>query len=78
VRIGNPMRLLWSRGGKDLRSAASIVKRLLYEDRGQDLVEYGLLLLLVVLVCISSMQVVASAVLNVFNNASSNITSAAS
>jgi len=78
VRMGKPMHLLWSRSCKDLRSTGRVLRRLLYEDNGQDLVEYGLLLLLVALVCIGSMQVVAGAVLNVFNNASSNITSAAS
>lgn len=72
------MRLFCTRGRKNLSLAAGALKRLWQENEGQDLVEYGLLLLLVALVCVSSMQSVSSAILNLFNNAASNITSAAS
>ena len=77
-RMEIPMRRICARGGKNPTLAAGILKRLWREDEGQDLVEYGLLLLLVGLVCVTSMNTVAGAILNVFNNAASNLTSAVS
>jgi pilus assembly protein Flp/PilA len=55
-----------------------VLKRLWKDEEGQDLVEYGLLLLLIACACITSMPVVAGAIINVFNNTASNLASAAS
>jgi Flp pilus assembly pilin Flp len=48
--------------------------RLWHEEEGQDLVEYGLLLILIALVAITSMQTVGSAISDVFVNATTNLT----
>jgi pilus assembly protein Flp/PilA len=53
----------------------NIVARLWKEEQGQDLTEYGLLLVLVALGAIASMQTLASAVSTVFGSASTNLTS---
>ena len=47
--------------------------RLWKEEEGQDLTEYGLLLVLIALACIVSMQKLASGVSTVFSNASSSL-----
>jgi Flp pilus assembly pilin Flp len=52
-----------------------LVDRLWQEEEGQDLVEYGLLLVLVTLGAIAAMGSLASAVSNAFGNASSNLSS---
>ena len=52
------------------------MKRLWAEEEGQDLVEYGLLLVLVALFAIAGMNTLANAVSNVFSTAASNLTSA--
>jgi Flp pilus assembly pilin Flp len=52
----------------------SVLKRLWAEEEGQDLVEYGLLLILIALVAITSMQTVGSAISDVFVNATTNLT----
>ena len=52
------------------------IKRLWREDRGQDLTEYALLLVLVALVAIATMQTLGNTISNVFANAASNLTSA--
>ena len=52
----------------------SLLKRLWIEEEGQDLVEYGLLLILIALVAITSMQTVGSAISDVFVNATTNLT----
>jgi pilus assembly protein Flp/PilA len=54
----------------------NLVNRLWKEEEGQDLVEYGLLLLLVALVAVTSMKVIGGAISNVFTSAASNLTSA--
>ena len=51
-----------------------LFKRLWNEEEGQDLVEYGLLLILIALVAITSMQTVGSAISDVFVNATTNLT----
>ncbi len=53
-----------------------IMKLLWREERGQDLTEYALLLVLVALVAIATMQTLGSAISNVFANAASNLVSA--
>ena len=53
----------------------NLLKRLWQEEEGQDLVEYGLLLVLVALGAIAAMGSLASAVSNAFGNASSNLSS---
>jgi Flp pilus assembly pilin Flp len=52
------------------------MKRLWQEDKGQDLTEYALLLVLVALVAIATMQTLGNTISNVFANAASNLTSA--
>jgi pilus assembly protein Flp/PilA len=52
--------------------------RLWKEEEGQDLTEYGLLLVLVALVAVTSMKTVGAAISNIFTNATTNLTSAAS
>lgn len=51
------------------------LKRLWQEEEGQDLVEYGLLLVLVGLGAVAAMGNLASAISNAFGNASKNLTS---
>lgn len=46
------------------------------EEDGQDLTEYGLLLVLVALVAISAMSRLAAAIGNAFNNAAAGLSSA--
>ena len=53
---------------------ASILKRLWKEEEGQDLVEYGLLILLIALVAIASMSNLATSISTVFSNAAANLT----
>lgn len=52
----------------------NLLKRLWREDEGQDLVEYGLLVVLIALAAISTMGTLASAIKNVFTTAASNLT----
>jgi pilus assembly protein Flp/PilA len=47
--------------------------RLWKEEKGQDLTEYGLLLVLVALAAITTMKTLASAISNVFSNAASSL-----
>jgi Flp pilus assembly pilin Flp len=49
-------------------------KRLWYEEQGQDLTEYALILVLISLVAIASMKFFGSRLKNVYSNASANIT----
>jgi len=53
-------------------------KRLWVEDEAQDLVEYGLLIILVALAAITSMGTFASAIKNVFSNAAANLSTVTS
>jgi pilus assembly protein Flp/PilA len=55
----------------------NLVNRLWKDEEGQDLVEYGLLLLLVALVAVTSMKVISGAISNIFSSAAANLTSAA-
>jgi len=59
-------------GGNDLMK--SIFARLWKEEEGQDLTEYGLLLVLIALAAITAMKNLASAVAAVFSTASSSLT----
>jgi len=47
--------------------------RLWKEEKGQDLTEYGLLLVLVALAAITTMKTLASAISNVFSNAAGSL-----
>lgn len=49
------------------------LKRLWKEEEGQDLVEYGLLLVLVSLAATAAMSTLASAISNAFGNASTSL-----
>lgn len=54
----------------------SLWKRVWVEEEGQDLVEYGLLLVLIALGCIAAMGTLSQAISNVFSNAATNLTTA--
>jgi pilus assembly protein Flp/PilA len=54
----------------------SLLNRLWKEEEGQDLVEYGLLLVLIALGALASMGSLAAAISNVFSNAATNLTTA--
>ncbi len=54
----------------------SILVRLWQEEQGQDLTEYGLLLVLVALVAVATMGTLGKTISNVFSNAASTLTSA--
>ncbi|MGO9275887.1 MAG: Flp family type IVb pilin [Terriglobia bacterium] len=56
----------------------NLLKRLWKEEEGQDLVEYGLLIVLVGLVCIGAMQTLAGAISNAFGSAATSLSSATS
>ena len=47
--------------------------RFWYDDEGQDLTEYGLLLIFIALASIAVVQGIGSAIANVFSNASSSL-----
>jgi pilus assembly protein Flp/PilA len=51
----------------------NLLKRLWQEEEGQDLVEYGLLIVLVALGAITTMKGLASAIASVFNSASTSL-----
>jgi pilus assembly protein Flp/PilA len=53
----------------------SAMKRLWKEDEGQDLVEYGLLVVLISLFAIAAMQGLAGGISDAFSNASAQLTS---
>jgi pilus assembly protein Flp/PilA len=53
----------------------TLFRRLWQEEEGQDLVEYGLLLVLIALAATAAMGTLASAISNVFTNASANLSS---
>ncbi len=53
-----------------------IFKRLWKEEKGQDLTEYALLLVLVALSAIVTMDTLSSAINNAFSKAASNLTTA--
>lgn len=46
-----------------------LVMRLWREEEGQDLVEYGLLLVLLALISVATIKTLGSAVSNIFSNA---------
>ena len=50
-----------------------MLRRLWKEEEGQDLTEYGLLLLFIALVSISVVQGLGSVVMNIFSNASASL-----
>jgi len=54
----------------------NLLKRLWNEEEGQDLTEYGLLLVLIALAAIAAMSKLGLAISNTFANASSNLTAA--
>ena len=50
-----------------------ILKTLWKDEEGQDLTEYALLVVLIALFAIVSINTLANAITNVFNNAASNL-----
>jgi len=59
---------------KALRLIASESYRLWFQDQGQDLVEYGLLIFLVALAAIASMKGLASSISTLFKSAATSLT----
>jgi len=55
----------------------NLFRRLWQEEEGQDLVEYALLVVLIALGAVAAMKGLASAISDAFNNATQNLTSAA-
>jgi Flp pilus assembly pilin Flp len=53
---------------------ANLLKRLWHEDEAQDLVEYGLLLVLISLGAVAAMGTLASAISDAFAGAQANMT----
>ena len=56
----------------------SALRRIWKEEEGQDLTEYGLLLVLIALAAIAAMSKLGLAISNTFANASSNLTTGTS
>jgi len=54
---------------------STTLRRLWKEEEGQDLTEYGLLLVLVALAAIAGMSALATAINNAFSSAASNLSS---
>ena len=54
----------------------TLLKRLWKEEEGQDLVEYGLLVVLVALFAIASMDTLANSISTAFSNAATNLSTA--
>jgi Flp pilus assembly pilin Flp len=54
------------------------LRHLWCEEEGQDLTEYGLLLITIALVAVASMDTIGAALSDVFSNGTTNLTSAAS
>jgi pilus assembly protein Flp/PilA len=52
-----------------------MLRRLWNEQEGQDLTEYGLVLVLIALAAVASMQTLASAINGVFSTAAANLSS---
>ena len=52
----------------------NLLKRLWQEEEGQDLIEYGLLIILIALGAITAMKGLASAIGSTFSSASSSLT----
>ena len=67
-------RIFWEQL-RDARLAVQLAKRLWQEEEGQDLAEYGLLVLLIALSAIASMQNIASAISGIFGSAATSLTS---
>ena len=53
---------------------SELLRRLWHEEKGQDLVEYGLLVVLVALGAVAGMSFLATAINSVFSNAGSTLT----
>ena len=51
-----------------------LLLRLWKEEQGQDLIEYGLLIVLVSLVAVASINIAGRAVSDAFSNAAANLT----
>ena len=58
-----------------LGTLGRVSDRLLKDNEGQDLVEYGLLIFLIGLAAIASMKGLASSISTLFNSASTSLTS---
>lgn len=54
----------------------NLLRRLITEEQGQDLIEYALLLVLVSLAAVVSIQKLGSAISDAFSNATVNFTTA--
>ena len=59
---------------KEEPNMKNLLKRLWQEEEAQDLVEYGLLIVLVGLACIGAMGSLATAISKAFSSAAGNLT----
>jgi len=55
------------------RKLMNLLKKLWEEEEGQDLVEYGLLVVLISLFALASMQSLATGISNAFSNAAAQL-----
>jgi pilus assembly protein Flp/PilA len=62
--------------GKRRRNINNVVMKLWKEEEGQDLVEYGLLVVLISLFAVVAMKGLANGISDAFSNASAQLTSA--
>ena len=60
---------------KTMKTMKTILVRLWKDEEGQDLVEYGLLLVLISLVAVGAMSTLGSGVSDAFSNAAANLAS---
>ena len=58
---------------EEVMGMGTLSRRLWQDEEGQDLTEYGLLLVLIALAAIATMQSLASAISNVFSNAAGSL-----
>lgn len=54
------------RRAEDMAQMVATIRRLLRDDDGQDLIEYGLLVALIAFVCVAGVTSVGSTILSVF------------
>ena len=53
-----------------------VLKRLLHDDRGQGLLEYGMIILLIAIVCVASLNYLGQKNNNGLNNSASTLNNA--
>jgi Flp pilus assembly pilin Flp len=79
---GSALMIVFRRGLRSVHSGAiqsevvvkTILKRLWHDEKGQDLVEYALLLVLIALAAAATIQTLGASIVNVFSNANAAVT----